>query len=89
MAKYKVTLLNPDGSVVEETIEAKDESELFSLFSGRDVILLEYKKDWLLFLREFFFSDLFRRKKYLNKNLLTSVFILVEPLIWESQYLKF
>ena len=69
MAKYKVTLLNPDGSVVEETIEAKDESELFSLFSGRDVILLEYKKDWLLFLREFSFSDLFRRKKISKQEL--------------------
>ena len=69
MAKYKVTLLNPDGSVVEETIEAKDESELFSLFSGRDVTLLEYKKDWLLFLREFSFSDLFRRKKISKQEL--------------------
>ena len=69
MAKYKVTLLNPDGSVVEETIEAKDESELFSLLSGRDVILLEYKKDWLLFLREFSFSDLFRRKKISKQEL--------------------
>lgn len=69
MAKYKVTLLNPDGSVVEETIEAKDESELFSLFSGRDVILLEYKKDWLSVFREFSFLDLFRRKKISKQEL--------------------
>jgi len=69
MTKYKVTFLNPDGSVVEETIEAKDEDELLSLLSRRNVTLLEYKKDWFTVFREVSFLDFFHRKKISKQEL--------------------
>ncbi|WP_411376620.1 type II secretion system F family protein [Desulfurobacterium thermolithotrophum] len=69
MARYKVTFLSQDGIVNTEIVEAKNESELFSLFSERDVILLEYKKDWFSFLKEFSLLDLFQRRKISKQEL--------------------
>ncbi|MEO2069408.1 MAG: type II secretion system F family protein [Desulfurobacteriaceae bacterium] len=69
MPKFKVVFLDVDGQVVEEKIEANDENELLSLYSRRNVILLEYKKDWFSSLEDFSILDLLKRKKISKQEL--------------------
>ncbi|MEO2083464.1 MAG: type II secretion system F family protein, partial [Desulfurobacteriaceae bacterium] len=58
MATYKVTLLTPDGEVIEELVEAENEEELLRRYLNTNLLLLDYKKDWLKpFLKDFTLSS--------------------------------
>ena len=58
MPVYKVTLLTPDGEMVEEVVEAANEEELLTRYLNTDLLLLGYKKEWLgPFLRDFTLSS--------------------------------
>ncbi len=69
MAKYRVTLLTPEGEVIEETVEAENEQELLNIYSQGDALLLDYKRDWLSALREFSLLDLFTPKRISKQEL--------------------
>jgi len=69
MARYRVTLLTPEGEVIEETVEAENEQELISLYSRGDTLLIDYKKDWLTAIKEFSLFDLLTPKRISKQEL--------------------
>ena len=69
MAKFRITLLTPNGEVIKETVEAENEEEVVSRFLQGENLLIDYKRDWLSLLKDFSLSDLLSPKSISKQEL--------------------
>ena len=68
MARFKITLLMPDGKLVEDIVEAESEDELLSLYSQGEALLIEYRRDIFSSITDFLKNLSLSRSKRISKQ---------------------